>query len=81
LKNLEWRFPGFEKIATYRDDVVHGEIKHSLSISEVDALRKQAKAITDELLKIVNEKVGVAIRKNTPCHDVLEYFEKTHPPI
>jgi hypothetical protein len=81
LKNLEARFPGFEKIYAFRNPVSHGKIKHSLSISEVNALRERAKAITSELLEIIDKKEGVVIEKNIDYMDAFINFEKTHPSI
>jgi len=81
LKNLEAKFPGFEKIYTFRNPVSHGKIKHSLSIPDVYALRERAKAITSELLEIVNQKEGILIEKNIDYKDALINFEKTHPSI
>jgi len=81
LKNLEARFPGLEKIYTFRNPVSHGKIKHSLTIPDVYLLRDRAKAITDELLEIVNQKERVMIEKNVDYMDALINFDKTHPSI
>ncbi len=79
--NLEVRFPGFEKIYTFRNPVSHGKIKHSLSIPDVYSFRESAKAITSDLLEIVNQKEGVLIEKNINYKDVFINFDKTHPLI
>jgi hypothetical protein len=81
LKNLEARFPGFEKIYTFRNPVSHGKIKHSLTISDVYELRERAKVITSELLEIVNQKEGVVIEKNIDYKNAVVNFEMTHPSI
>lgn len=81
LKNLDVRFPGFEKIYTFRNPVSHGKIQHSLTIPEVYALRENAKAITDELLKIVAQKERIVIEKNVNYKDALIDFDRTHPLI
>ena len=81
VNNLETMFPGFEKIYTFRNPVSHGKIQHSLSIPDVYELRVRAKAITSELLEIVNHKEGVVIEKNINYKDALINFEKTHPSI
>ena len=81
VKNLGARFPGFEKIYTFRNPVSHGKIQHSLSIPNVYALRERAKAITSELLEIVNQKEGVVIEKNINYKDAFINFHKTHPSI
>jgi hypothetical protein len=80
-KNLEAKFPGFEKIYTFRNPVSHGKIQHSLSIPDVYALRERAKAITSELLEIVNQKEGVVIEKNIDYRDAFNSFDNTHPSI
>ena len=79
--NIEGRFPGFEKIYTFRNPVSHGKIEHSLLIPDVYVLRERAKAITDELLEIVKQKEGVVIEKNISYQDAITNFEKTHPAI
>ena len=79
--NLEARFPGFEKIYTFRNLVSHGKIQHSLSITDISPLREREKAITCELLEIVNQKEGVVIEKNINYKDAFINFDKTHPSI
>jgi hypothetical protein len=81
VTNLEERFPGFEKIYTFRNPVSHGKIQHSLSIPNVYILRERAKAITDELLEIVYQKEGVLIEKKINYMDAIINFDKTHPSI
>jgi len=81
VKNVDARFPGFEKIYTFRNPVSHGKIQHSLSIPDVYALRERAKAITSELLEIVYQKEGVVIEKNINYKDAFINFDKTHPSI
>jgi hypothetical protein len=81
VTNLEARFPGFEKIYTFRNPVSHGKIQHSLSIPDVYTLRERAKAITSELLEIVNHKEEVLIEKNINYKDAFINFDKTHPSI
>jgi len=81
VKNLEVMFPGFEKIYNFRNPVSHGKIQHSLSIPDVYALRVRAKAITSELLEIVNQKEGIVIEKNINYKDALINFDRTHPSI
>jgi hypothetical protein len=81
LNNLEARFPGFEKIYTFRNPVSHGKIEHSLTIPDVYALRERAKIITDELLEIVYRKEGIVIEKSISYMDAFIDFERTHPAI
>lgn len=81
VKYLDARFPGFEKIYTFRNPVSHGKIEHSLSIPDVYALRERAKAITSELLEIVYQKEGIVIEKNINYKDAFMNFDKTHPSI
>ncbi len=81
VKNLEMSFPGFVKIYTFRNPVSHGKIQHSLSIPNVYALRERAKAITNELLEIINHKERVVIEKNVNYRDAFINFDKIHPAI
>jgi hypothetical protein len=81
VKNLDARFPGIEKIYTFRNPVSHGKIQHSLSNPDVYTLRESAKAITSELLEIVYQKEGVVIEKNINYKDAFINFDKTHPSI
>ena len=50
VKNLEARFPGFEKIYTFRNPVSHGKIQHSLSFPDVYALNGAIYLIKRDIL-------------------------------
>ncbi|MBC7878382.1 MAG: hypothetical protein H7Y59_14520 [Anaerolineales bacterium] len=51
FQKLETRFQGIKEIYEFRNKVAHGEIK-AVNIIKAERLRKQAKAIVDELFKI-----------------------------
>ncbi|MEN6511595.1 MAG: hypothetical protein ABFD00_07155 [Chloroherpetonaceae bacterium] len=78
LKNLEERYPGFKKIYEYRNHVSHGKINSSVNIQKVGQLRQTAKAITDDLLEIVNQKESISIKKNINYKDAIANFEKMY---
>jgi len=50
---LRWKFPGFAKLYSFRNDVAHGKINRIAdSAEETQALRAQAKVIRDSLYAI-----------------------------
>jgi hypothetical protein len=63
LSKLESRYPGFEDILKFRNNVAHGEINSLANLEHAKRLRKQAKSIANELFKIA-AKAGYQIPRN-----------------
>ncbi len=63
IDKLEDRFPGFKDIYEFRNQTAHGKINNLANIENADKLRKQAKAIVNELFKIA-AKAGPEIPRN-----------------
>ena len=53
-EELRTRFPGFNEINQFRNDISHGKIVRS-NLDNAESLRKKAKAIVDELFKIAEQ--------------------------
>ncbi len=61
---LKKKFPGFNKIYNFRNEISHGHINRDIAkITETEILRKQAKDIVDQLFKIIT-KAGYPIKRN-----------------
>lgn len=76
-KKLEQKFPGFNEIHDFRNEIAHGKIKSSKTLSDVERLRQQAKDITEELLKIA-KLAGCEIPKTTTYWDAVAKFQKSN---
>jgi hypothetical protein len=65
------KFPGFDEIYNFRNDISHGKIDTSTAnLSDAEKLRKQAKIIVDELFNLA-EQAGYRIPRNTTYYDAI----------
>src|SRR6266540_4183750 len=63
---LRAKFPGFDEIYKFRNDISHGNIDSSTAnLIDAEKLRVQAKSIVDELFKIVAQATGQVIPRAT----------------
>ena len=70
-QKLRRKFPGFNEIYQFRNNISHGIIDSSVAnLKDAERLRIQAKTIVDELFKIAN-RAGYAIPRTTTYRDVI----------
>ena len=66
---LRVKFPGFEEIYKFRNDISHGNIDSSVAnLVNTEKLRVRAKSIVDELFSIAEQSTGQTIPR-TVTHD------------
>lgn len=76
IKNkLKRKFPGFDEIYKFRNDISHGYINHKIAnIENTKILRSQSKDIADQLFEII-AKAGHEIQRNTTYNQAIEQLE------
>ena len=71
-EKLRGRFPGFDELCRFRNDISHGVINNSAdSLEETKRLRQQAKDIVDDLFKIAEQSAGHTIPRMTNYYDAI----------
>ena len=69
---LRVKFPGFDKIYKFRNDISHGNIDSSTAnLDDAEKLRVQAKSIVDELFKIAEQATGQVIPRAIAYDDAI----------
>jgi hypothetical protein len=70
-ERLRVKFPGFDEIYDFRNDISHGRIDPSAAnLSNAETFRKQAKSIVDELFNIAKQ-AGFPIPRTTTYFDAI----------
>ena len=68
---LRDKFPGFQEIYDFRNDISHGKIDPSAAnLSNAETLRKQAKSIVDELFNLA-EQAGYSISRTKTYYEAI----------
>ena len=79
LSKLNEKFPGFERLYQFRNDIAHGKINRFANFKDTHVLRQQAKDIVSELIKIANQHVDKPIFRMTTYFDAISDFCRIYP--
>lgn len=79
LKKLDKKFPGFNKLYHFRNDIAHGKINSLANFEDTEILRQQAKNIAAELLEIANRYINKPITRTITYMEAVSNFSKNYP--
>jgi hypothetical protein len=79
LKKLDTKFPGFNRLYSFRNDVAHGKINRFANFRDTQMLRQQAKDMVSQLLEIANQHVDMPIMRRVTYVDAVANFSRMHP--
>jgi hypothetical protein len=69
---LRVKFPGFDQIHKFRNDISHGNIDSSVAnLVNTEKLRLSAKSIVDELFRIAEQSTGQTIPRTVTQNDAI----------
>ncbi len=69
---LRVKFPGFDEIHKFRNDISHGNIDSSVAnLVNTEKLRLRAKSIVDELFSIAEQSTGQTIPRTVTHNDAI----------